>query len=139
MGMIYADIELINGDDLVLARKHIIGDEEVRKMQMSMLVDTACVMLAINENIQEQLQLPIVEQRKIQLANGHIAEYNVVAPVEVRFKNRRTTCQAIVLPGDNEPLLGAIPLEDMDVVIHPARQELIVHPDHPYFAVMKVK
>ena len=45
----------------------------------------------------------------------------------------------MVLPGDNEPLLGAIPLEDMDVLIHPLRQELIVNPEHPYFAQMKLK
>jgi len=44
-----------------------------------------------------------------------------------------------VLPGDSEPLLGAIPLEDMDVIIHPQRQELVVNPDHPYFAQMKLK
>lgn len=139
MGLVYADVELINGDDLVLARNHVIGEEEIKRMPINILVDTGAVMLAINENIQEQLQLPIVEKRKIQLVNGHIDEYDVVANVELRFKNRATTCRAIVLPGDSEPLLGAIPLEDMDVVIHPARQELIVHPDHPYFAVMKMK
>ena len=137
--MIYADVELINGFDIELARRHMIGDDEVKTMHVNILVDTAGVMLAINENIQEQLQLPIVEKRKVQLANGHIAEYDVVSQVELRFKNRRTICNAIVLPGDSEPLLGAIPLEDMDVLIHPARQELIVHPDHPYFAVMKMK
>jgi hypothetical protein len=63
----------------------------------------------------------------------------MVSNVEVRFKNRATTCRAMVLPGDCEPLLGAIPLEDMDVLIHPQRQELIVNPDHPYFAQMTLK
>jgi clan AA aspartic protease len=96
-------------------------------------------MLCINENIQEQLQLPIVEQRKAQTADGRIVECDVVSGVELRFKNRRTSCSAMVLPGDSEPLLGAIPLEDMDVLIHPLRQELIVNPEHPYFAQMKLK
>jgi len=45
----------------------------------------------------------------------------------------------MVLPGDAEVLLGAIPMEDMDVLIHPLRQELIVNPEHPYFAVTKLK
>jgi hypothetical protein len=85
------------------------------------------------------LKLPVLEQRKGQLTNGHIVEYDVVGPLEVRFKNRRCSINAMVLPGDNEPLLGAIPLEDMDVIIHPHRQELIVNPDHPYFAQMKLK
>jgi clan AA aspartic protease len=139
MGLVYADVELINGFDIELARRFMIGEDEVKSMHVKMLVDTSSIMLAINENIQEQLQLPVVEKRTVQLANSHIAEYDVVAPVELRFKNRRTSCNAIVLPGDSEPLLGAIPLEDMDVLIHPTRQELIVHPDHPYFAQMKLK
>jgi hypothetical protein len=48
-------------------------------------------------------------------------------------------CRAMVLPGDSEPLLEAIPLEDMDVLFHPLRQELIVNPDHPYYAQMVLK
>jgi hypothetical protein len=45
--------------------------------------------------------------------------------------NGKAACNAFVLPGDNEPLLGAIPMEEMDVMIHPQRQELIVNPEHP--------
>ncbi len=139
MGLIYAEIEIINGGDLEMARRNIIGEEEVKRMHVNALVDTGSYMLCINENIQEQLQLAVVEKRKAQLANGSIVECEVVAPIELRFKNRQTTCRAMVLPGDLEPLLGSIPLEDMDVLIHPLRQELIVNPDHPYFAQMKLK
>ena len=139
MGLVYAEIELINGEDIALARRNVIDIDEVKRMRVNALVDTGSYMLAINESIQEQLQLPVVEKRKAQLANGHIVECDVVAPVEIRFKNRRSSCSAMVLPGDSEPLLGAIPLEDMDVLIHPLRQELIVNPDHPYFAQMKMK
>jgi len=139
MGLVYAEIILINGEDLILAKRHIIGDDEIKKMTVSALVDTGAYMLCINENIQEQLQLPVLEKRKGQMANGSVNEYDVVGPVELKFRNRRTMCNAMVLPGDNEVLLGAIPFEDMDVLIHPQRQELIVNPDHPYFAQIKLK
>jgi clan AA aspartic protease len=139
MGLVYADIELINADDLGLARRYIIGEEEVKRIHVNMLVDTGAYNLCINESIQEQLDLPFIEKRKAQLANGHIQEYNVVGPIVLKFKNRQTVCNALVLEGDNESLLGAIPLEDLDVIIHPARQELMVNPDHPYYAQMKVK
>ena len=73
------------------------------------------------------------------MANGHIEEYDVLGPIQLRFKNRKTVCNTMVMRGDHEPLLGAIPLKDMDVLIHPLRQELIVNPEHPYFAQMKLK
>ena len=139
MGLVYADIELINSDDLALARRNIIGEEEIKRIHVNMLVDTGAYNLCINENIQQQLNLPFIEKRKAQLANGHIEEYDIVGPLVLKFKNRRTVCNAMVLQGDTEPLLGEIPVEDMDVLIHPLRQELIVNPEHPYFAQMKLK
>lgn len=139
MGLIYADIELINAGDLAMARRHIIGEDEVKRMHVSMLVDTGSVYMCVNETVQEQLNLDVVEKRKGQLADGRVVEYDVVGPIEVRFKNRRCVVDAMVIPGDNELLLGAIPLEDMDVLIHPQRQELIVNPEHPYYAQMKLK
>jgi clan AA aspartic protease len=113
MGLVYAEIELINGADLILAKRHIIGEEEVKRMNINALVDTGTYYLCINETIQEQLGLEFVEKRKAQLANGSVEEYDVVGPVEIRFKNRRCNVDAMVLKGDNEPLLGAIPMEDM--------------------------
>ncbi|MES2778003.1 MAG: clan AA aspartic protease [Bacteroidota bacterium] len=139
MGLVYADITLINGEDLILAKRHFIGEEEVKQMTLNIFVDTGAYNLCINEEIQEQLQFPVVEKRKAETADGRIVECDVVDNVQVRFKNRATTCRAMILPGSSEPLLGAIPLEDMDVLIHPQRQEMIVNPDHPYYAQMKLK
>jgi clan AA aspartic protease len=139
MGMVYADIELINADDIVLAKRSFIAKDDIKRMQVNMLVDSGAYMMAINETIQEQLQLPFKEKRKSIMADGSIVEHDVVGPIEVKFKNRTATCNAVVLQGDNEPLLGAIPMEEMDVLIHPRRQELIVNPEHPYYAQLKLK
>ncbi|MFZ1457894.1 MAG: clan AA aspartic protease, partial [Saprospiraceae bacterium] len=139
MGLVYAEIELINNGDLEMVRRNLMDQDEVKRMTVSALVDTGSYMLCINESIQEQLQLPVVEKRKAETADGRIVELDVVTNVELKFKNRRTLCNAMVLKGDSEVLLGAIPLEDMDVLVHPLRQELIVNPEHPYFAQMKLK
>ena len=139
MGVIQAEIELINGADLYSAHKNLIGEEEIKRIQVSSLVDTGAVMLCINENIQEVLQIPVVGSRKAQLANGQIIDCKVVSPVELRFKNRETTCRAMVLPGNSEVLLGAIPLEGLDVLIDPNRRELIVHPERPDIAMTIIK
>ena len=139
MGLVYAEIELINAVDLENARRHIIGEDEVKRMRLNMLADSGAYMMAINETIQEQLDLPFVEKRKAQMASGAVIEYEVVGPVRVHFANRTAICNAFVLPGDSEPLLGAIPMEEMDVLIHPLRQELIVNPEHPNYAQLKMK
>ncbi len=55
MGIIYADIELISGDDLALARRHVVGEDEIKRMTVSMLVDTGSVYMCINQSVQEQL------------------------------------------------------------------------------------
>ena len=137
--MVYAEIELINSDDLALAKRHFIGEDEIKRISVNMLVDSGAYMMAINESIKEQLNLKEKGKRKAQLADSSIVEYPVVGPIEIRFKNRDTVCNAQVLPGDSEPLLGVIPMEEMDVLIHPLRQELIVNPEHPYYAQLKMK
>jgi len=139
MGRVYAMIELINNDDLSLVRNLIIKDDQVRRMHVNMLVDSGAYMMAINETIQAQLQFPFVEKRQAQMADGSLMEFDVVGPIQVRFANRKAVCNAFVLSGDNEPLLGAIPMEEMDVLISPQRQELIVNPEHPYYAQLKMK
>ena len=139
MGMVYADVELINGLDEGNARRQLISDEEIRRFPVSILVDTGSYMLAINENIQEYLQLPVVDSKKAQTADNRIIDCDVVAPIVLLFENRRFTGSAMVLPGDSEPLLGVIPLEEMDVLIHPFRQQLIVNPEHPLYAQLKLK
>ncbi|CAN5445127.1 hypothetical protein BH10BAC2_BH10BAC2_36600 [soil metagenome] len=139
MGLVYADIELVNAVDMENAKRHIIGAEEVKRMRLNMLSDSGAYMMAINETIQEQLGLPFIDKRKAQMASGSVAEYDVVDPVRVHFANRTAICNAFVLPGDAEPLLGAIAFGEMDVVINTQRQQLIVNLEHPNYAQLKMK
>lgn len=131
MGLIQATIELANAVDLINARRHLIGEEEIRRTQATMLVDTGSTHMCINEYIQEVLQLSVHGIKRVQMADGQIIECDMVGPIEARFKDRWCHVDAIVLPGDTEPLLGAVPMEDMDVMVHPRRQELDVNPNHP--------
>jgi clan AA aspartic protease len=139
MGAVHAEITLINAGDIELAKRHFIGEDEIKHLTVRMLVDGGAYMMGINQTIREQLDLTFIERRKVILANGTLKEVDVVGPIMVKFKNRTAICAALVIDGDSEPLLGAIPLEEMDVVIHPQRQELIVHPDHPYYAQLNMK
>ncbi len=139
MGLVYADIELINADDLTFARKKLMTDSQVKRLNVIAMVDSGAIMLAINETIKSQLDLSVLEYRTAKLADDSIIKLEVVGPIEVRFQNRRCLTEALVLPGNAEVLLGAVPMELMDVLIHPAKQMLIVNPEHPNIAQMSMK
>ncbi len=139
MGLVYAEIEIINGFELEMARRSMIDPEEVKRLFVNILVDTGSYMMCINESIQEQLQFPIVDSKKAQTADGRIIDCPVVDQIQIRFENRNWSGRAMILPGDTEPLLGAIPLEEMDVLIDPLRGKMMVNPEHPYFAQLKLK
>lgn len=127
--MIYAEIELKNYEDLTFVKRNMIGQEEVRQIRVNMLVDSGSYYLVINENIQAVLQLPVLRKERFRLANDRAEEHAIVGPVQVKFGEKTASCDAILLPGDCEPLLGAIPMEALDVLIHPQRQELILNPE----------
>ena len=139
MGLTYADIEIVSGDDLVLRRRGFIEKDKVKKLTVKMLVDSGAYMLTINETIKAQLDLQVIGTQIAELANGEKVKVDIVGPVDVRFENRRANVDAVVFPGDVEPLLGAIPMEDMDVMIDPKQQKLIVNPDHPILAQKPLK
>ncbi len=139
MGLVHTDIELINQDDISLFNSGYIPEDKVRKTNVNVLVDSGAYMMCINEEIRNQLGFKSLGYESATLANGHIEKYEIVGPVTIVFENRNTICRALVLPGNNQCLLGAIPMEDMDVVINPKLQKLVVNPEHPFMAQKTLK
>lgn len=121
MGLVRAKIEIANAKD-----------PGVRPMMVDSLVDTGALLLCVPEHVAARLGLEELEKREVTTADGmtHLAPY--VGPVLVKFENRQCLTGALVL-GD-EVLLGAVPMEDMDVLVSPATRTLIVNPDSPNFA-----
>lgn len=118
MGLIHSTVELRNP----------VGGQRA-SMTVNALVDTGALHLCLSKHVALQLGLRELEQREVTLANGDRALVPYMGPVEVRFANRRCFTGAVVL-GD-EALLGAIPMEDMDLVVSPATQTLAVNPASP--------
>jgi len=134
VGLVYAEITIISTDDTALARRGYIEESEIRKITVNAMVDSGAHMLTINEEIRIQLDLPLMEEQEMELADGSLIKVDIVGPVDIHFENRSTTVRAAVMSQEAEVLLGAIPMEDMDVIIDPKRQKLIVHPNRPYMA-----
>lgn len=139
MGITYAEIELIRSDDLALMRAGFLREEQISRLNVRALVDSGASMLAIPESIKSQLNLAKVDEQQAELADGTVINMEVVGPVEIRFENRKAIVTALVIPGESEVLLGAIPMQAMDVLIDPKNERLIVNPKSPDKARMLLK
>ena len=121
MGLVTATLQLSNPRDPSLAPIEVAG-----------LADTGSVFLCIPDHVRLQLKLDVLETREVKLADGSRATYPYVGPLVVRFKNRTGFMGALVL-GD-EVLLGAIAMEEMDLVVNPRDRTIDVNPESPNIA-----
>jgi clan AA aspartic protease len=124
MGNVLAKITLKNTGDLTNVSRGIISAKEVRSLSVTALVDTGATTLVINEKMCKKLGLSILATRTVSLAGGQKSFCKITEPVRIIYKDRDTDCRAWVLPGEDEALLGVIPLEDMDLIVDPRRQQL---------------
>ncbi|MDR3147209.1 MAG: aspartyl protease family protein [Treponema sp.] len=132
MGTVYADLILKNAGDVNNIWRGYTTEQDVRQVVVQAVVDTGAGTLVFGEDICEKLGLSIRGLRRITLAGGEHAVVRVTEPVEIHWKDRFCTFNGMVLPGEHEVLLGAIPLEDMDLIVDPNRQQLIgAHGDEP--------
>ena len=131
MGYVYAEIELRNEDHVVLHRHGVLPESQIKKITCNALVDSGAWDLVINEEIQKQLDVPVIERRAVEMADETVMEVDVAGPIEVRFENKRTIVDAVIMPGTSGVLLGAYPMEGLDVMIDPKRERLLVNPPWP--------
>ena len=126
MGLTYATLRLTN----------LFNRQAV---EVNALVDTDATFMCVTEEVAVQLGFDITEvsRQTVTLADGHQRRVPKIAPIEIAFANRTYVTEAVVL--GNEPLLGVLPLEAMDLVIDPRRRALVVNPKHPNYPVASAK
>ena len=105
---------------------------ELEAVEIEALADTGAVHLCIPAQIQLQLKLDEIAKKEVTLADGSQVLVPYVGPIELRYKNRVGFVGAVVM--GEQALLGAIPIEDMDLVVVPKTREVIVNPDSPNIA-----
>lgn len=105
---------------------------ELDPVDVEALVDSGSTHLCIPEHVQLQLQLEEIDSKEVTLADGSKKLVPYVGPIELHFKNRVGFAGALVM-GD-QVLLGAIPMEDMDLIIIPSTRTLDINPNSPNFA-----
>ena len=89
------------------------------------MADTGVWTLVNNENTCQKLGLVLIGPEPGVLADGSTNVFQITEGVEVHWKNRQTVCPALVVPGANEVLFGALPMEGMDLIVHPRKEEVV--------------
>jgi len=132
MGTVVAEITLKNAYDVMNAHRGIIGSADIHQTTVEAVVDTGAMTLIINDKLCRDLGLEILGTKETRMANNMKETIRVAETVEIHWKDRSMTCRPWVLSGTEDVLLGVIPLEDMDLIVDPARETLAgAHGDEP--------
>ena len=126
MGLTHAKIELRN--------PRLPG---LSPVEINASADTGSVYTCIPSHIRLQLQLEERETKEVVLADGSIRLVPYVGPIELRYMNRVGFSGALVM-GD-QPLLGVITMEDMDLIVVPETRDVVVNPQSPNIATTIAK
>ena len=118
MGIIYADLRVSN-----------FGHPELEDITVNALVDTGALDLVIPEHLAIQLRLSDLKPREVHLADGSRKLVRYVGPIKVEMMGRDCVTAAVVM-GD-QVQLGAIPMQAMDMIVHPHTEQLVPNPESP--------
>jgi clan AA aspartic protease len=121
MGLAYARVKLANP-----------RLPDLEPVEVEALADTGAVHLCIPKHIAIQLKLEEFDRREVTVADGPRLDVSYVGPLAIFVANRRGLAGATVL-GD-QVLLGAIPMEDMDLVLNPRTRQVVPNPVNPNIA-----
>jgi clan AA aspartic protease len=123
-------VKLMHPHDWLYQQWGKLRSEEVRSLELEMLVDTGAGTGVIPEEIVEALDLPYMNYKHpVRLADGTVRELPVVN-VAFQILGREEHCSFWVLPRGTTPLLGQIPLEILDLVVTPGTGEVTTNPAH---------
>lgn len=126
MGIFYVPAKVRNWQNRFLP-----PDRQGSEVTCEMLVDSGAAELALPAEIVEALRLEELGAVRVFTADGGQHEYRVMGIVELDVQGRQAQVRTIELPRGSRPLLGAVPLEEMDWRIDPAQRKLVPNPRSP--------
>lgn len=124
MGCFSAGIELANNDDIVRALAGDISDEDIRHLTIRGVADSGATRLVIPESVARKLGLRVLSDMTVRYADGRIAQRQMAIGIHLTCARRSSVFNAIIEPGRDSALIGAIVLEDLDLVVDCTHQTL---------------
>jgi clan AA aspartic protease len=131
MGKVMETITLTNDYDFTAALAGRRHGSQIRTVVIEALVDTGATMLMLPADVVTALGLPERGRRRVRYANGEVDEVPWVVGVKIEIQGREAVVSALVGPVGSTPLIGQIPLEEMDFVVDPKSRALRPNPASP--------
>jgi len=126
MGVFHVPVKLRNWQNKFLPK-----DKRGKDVECDVLVDSGAAELALPADIIAKLKLEETGSVRVYTADGGEHNYRVFGIVDLEIQGRTCQVRAIELPRGAEPLLGAVPLEEMDWHISPSGKKLVPNPKSP--------
>jgi predicted aspartyl protease len=125
VGRFSVEVEIANDEDLIRAKTGLIPPEQVRRARIRGVVDSGATRLVIPESLARQLGLETSGKIQVRYADGRTAEREIARRVYLSYGGRDSIFNAVVEPGRESALIGAIVLEDLDFLIDCGNQRLV--------------
>jgi len=125
VGRFSVEVDLANADDMMRADAGLIPPAQVRRARVRGVVDTGAARLVIPESVATQLGLTISGSARVHYADGHTADRGIARRVYLSYLGRDSIFNAVVEPARESILIGAIVLEDLDLIVDCTNQRLV--------------
>jgi clan AA aspartic protease len=125
VGIVRDEITITNALDIGDVRRGFMNAKDIRSATVTAVADSGALRLTIPESLRQKLGLAVVEKVPATLADGEKLECGLSEAVEVRWKDRAEITQAWIVQRECSVLLGAIPMEGMDLMIDMKNQKLV--------------
>jgi predicted aspartyl protease len=138
MGRFSVDVELANFADMALARAGHVDEQDVRRVRVRGVVDSGAAALVIPEDVAKQLGLTVESDKtRVRYADGRSGIRKTVLGVHLTCQGRSGVFSAIVERGRDSALIGAIVLEDLDLIVDCRKQEPV--PRDPKYRLSEIE
>jgi predicted aspartyl protease len=118
MSRFYVEFEIANNEDLIATHLGVLDVSKVRRKTIRGVVDSGATDLVLPGPIAKELGFPVkAKKMKVKYADGRRGQRAEVDEIRLFLLGRDAVFSAIVEPARESALIGAIVLEQLDLLV----------------------
>jgi len=137
VGRVAIEFEVANHEDVVMARRGMLSPDKVRRLTLTGVVDSGATKLVLPAKVVKQLGLPVAANVKVRYADGRRATRPTTLEAHLTILGREGNFTAIIEPNRKTALIGAIVLEDLDLLVDCPHNRVV--PRDPRFIISEIE